>query len=104
MNIVVDEKGKLWEWNVLNQEWRCLNYSKFGYYKNLEDLEQIHGVLYKIQRGDIVRTTPELHETVQVVLPDNVKTYSGEVEEIHDDEIVLRVQVPKSRIKMLEQP
>lgn len=99
---VIDETGKIWDWNVLAQQWRCVNASGFSNYKDLVSLDSQHGPLYRVARGKQVKTVPALHETVKVILPSHVTDYLAEVEEIYDDEIAVRVVVPRERIKLLD--
>ncbi len=104
MNSLIDETGKIWEWRVLSQRWCCVNGSGFNSYPTLEELDNQQGPLYKVVRGDKVRTVPVIGETVQVLVDGEVKAgwLYADVDEIYEDEVALRIVVPRERIKLLE--
>jgi hypothetical protein len=52
MHPMIDQTGKIWEYNEVYKEYHCINAGGFRFYTSLLGLMQDHGPLFKVARGE----------------------------------------------------
>ena len=105
---VIDETGKIWDYNVLSQNWRCINASGFPYYPSVVDLEKKHGPVYQIERGSRVIGAYGPQTRVVVDVERDQTLYADVISHVvHDDGSVsyaLRLNISGSKVTQKDTP